>query len=101
MGFTVGENDSIQHPVFGDAGYYANIAETDWSWCPLVADFDQDGNKDIIFTNGFPKDITDKDFANYRADVGNIAGGYFTQYIIKKCVPIPRALCKQSLEWTN
>lgn len=25
------------------------------------------------------------------ADVGNIAGGYFTQYIIKKGVPIPRA----------
>ena len=66
MGFTVGENDSIQHPVFGDAGYFANIAETDWSWCPLVADFDQDGNKDIIFTNGFPKDITDRDFGTYR-----------------------------------
>ena len=29
--------------------------------------------KDALITNGFPKDITDKDFANYRADVGNLA----------------------------
>jgi len=66
MGNTVGQNDSIQHPVFGDVGYYANIAETDWSWSPLVADYDRDGNKDIVFTNGFPKDITDRDFGTYR-----------------------------------
>ena len=66
MGYTIGQKDSIHHPVFGDAGYFAGIAETDWSWCPLVADFDQDGKKDIIFTNGFPKDITDRDFGTYR-----------------------------------
>lgn len=66
MGPAVGANDSVLHPVFGDVGYYAGIAETDWSWCPLVADFDQDGNKDIIFTNGFPKDITDRDYITYR-----------------------------------
>jgi ASPIC and UnbV/FG-GAP-like repeat len=66
MGNTIKENDSIAHPVFGDIGFLANIAETDWSWCPLVADFDHDGNKDIIFTNGFPKDITDHDFMTFR-----------------------------------
>ena len=66
MGKMVGEEDSITHPVFSDVGFYAGIAETDWSWCPLVADFDHDGNKDIIFTNGFPKDITDHDFMAYR-----------------------------------
>src|SRR5690606_19743885 len=43
------------------------------SWSPLFADFDNDGYKDLVVTNGFPKDITDKDFANYRADLGNIA----------------------------
>jgi ASPIC and UnbV/FG-GAP-like repeat len=66
MGPSVKENDSIAHPVFSDIGFMANIAETDWSWCPLVADFNQDGNKDIVFTNGFPKDITDHDFITYR-----------------------------------
>lgn len=66
MGPTVGQQDTITHPVFGDAGYFAGIAETDWSWTPLVADLDNDGNKDIFFTNGFPKDITDRDFMTYR-----------------------------------
>lgn len=54
------------HPVFSDIGFYAGIAETDWSWTPLVADFDQDGFRDIIITNGFPKDVTDHDFLAFR-----------------------------------
>jgi ASPIC and UnbV/FG-GAP-like repeat len=66
QGPTIGQQDSIQHPVFADLGYLCGIAETDWSWTPLAADFDNDGNKDIIFTNGFPKDITDRDFMTYR-----------------------------------
>jgi len=66
LGQTIGQQDTILHPVFADAGYLAGIAETDWSWTPLVADFDNDGNKDIMFTNGFPKDITDRDFMTYR-----------------------------------
>jgi hypothetical protein len=66
LGHTIGQQDTISHPVFADAGYLAGIAETDWSWTPLAADFDNDGNKDILFTNGFPKDITDRDFMTYR-----------------------------------
>jgi len=66
MGPTVGEQDSIGHPIFGDIGFFSGIAETDWSWTPLVADYDNDGLRDIIFTNGFRKDITDHDFATYR-----------------------------------
>ncbi len=59
---------------FSEIGQLSGIYQTEWSWSPLFADFDNDGNKDLIITNGFPKDITDKDFANYRADVGNVAG---------------------------
>jgi ASPIC and UnbV/FG-GAP-like repeat len=59
-------NDSISHPVFSEISYYAGMAETDWSWTPLVADFDNDGNRDIIITNGFPKDVTDHDFIAFR-----------------------------------
>lgn len=66
MGNSVGRNDSLEHPVFSDIGFYAGVAETDWSWTPLVADFDNDGNRDLIVTNGFPKDITDHDFMVYR-----------------------------------
>ncbi len=60
------QNDSVGDPVFSEISFYAGIAETDWSWTPLVADFDNDGNRDIIVTNGFPKDVTDHDFVAFR-----------------------------------
>ncbi len=66
-------NGLDRHIKFSEIGQLAGIYQTEWSWSPLMADFDNDGNKDVLITNGFPKDITDKDFANYRADVGNIA----------------------------
>jgi ASPIC/UnbV protein/VCBS repeat protein len=59
-------NDSIGDPVFSEIGFYSGIAETDWSWTPLVVDFDNDGYRDIIVTNGYPRDVTDHDFMNYR-----------------------------------
>ncbi len=62
----VGPNDSIGAPVFSEIAFYSGIAETDWSWTPVVADFDNDGNRDIIITNGFPKDVTDHDFVGFR-----------------------------------
>ncbi len=58
---------------FSDIGQMAGIYQTEWSWSPLLADFDNDGWKDLLITNGFPKDVTDKDFANYRNEVGRIA----------------------------
>ena len=59
--------------IFSEISLLAGIAETDWSWTPLVADFDHDGYRDLIVTNGYPRDITDHDFVAYRADVGSIA----------------------------
>src|SRR5260221_12115989 len=59
---------------FSEIGELSGIYQTEWSWSPLFADFDNDGDKDLLVTNGFPKDSTDKDFANFRDDVGNVAG---------------------------
>ncbi|MES1222643.1 MAG: VCBS repeat-containing protein, partial [Bacteroidota bacterium] len=72
QGPTYGQMDSIQHPVFSDVGFFCGIAETDWSWTPLVADFDNDGKRDILFTNGFPKDITDHDFIMFRKHANDL-----------------------------
>jgi enediyne biosynthesis protein E4 len=58
---------------FSEIGMMAGVYQTDWSWSPLLVDIDNDGRKDLLVTNGFPRDITDKDFADYRADVGNVA----------------------------
>jgi ASPIC and UnbV/FG-GAP-like repeat len=73
QGPRVNANDSIGDPVFSDIGYYSGIEATDWSWTPLVADFDNDGYRDIIITNGYPKDVTDHDFINFRSHAINIA----------------------------
>ena len=66
QGSATGQNDSVGLPVFSEIGYYAGITATDWSWTPLLTDFDNDGYRDLIICNGFPKDITDHDFAMFR-----------------------------------
>ena len=78
QGPRVNLHDSIGDPVFSDVGFYAGISETDWSWCPLVADFDNDGFRDIVVTNGFPKDITDHDFITFRNEASSIASKSYT-----------------------
>ena len=78
QGPRVNQNDSVGDPVFSEVGYYAGIAETDWSWTPLVTDFDNDGFRDIIITNGFPKDITDHDFVSFRSQSYSVASKDYT-----------------------
>lgn len=68
QGVTIGQMDSIKNPIFSEIGFFAGVAETDWSWTPLVADYDDDGYRDILYTNGFPKDITDHDFITFRQE---------------------------------
>ena len=60
------QNDSIGNPAFSEIGFMSGVAQTDWSWTPLITDFDNDGYRDVIITNGFPKDLTDHDFMTYR-----------------------------------
>ncbi len=67
MGPRINASDSIGDPVFGDIGFYTGTAETDWSWNPSIADIDNDGNRDILITNGYPRDVTDHDFVAYKA----------------------------------
>ena len=54
------------HPTFSEISQFAGIQATDWSWSPLFADYDHDGDRDLLITNGFPKDITDLDFGLYQ-----------------------------------
>lgn len=59
-------NDSIGDPVFSEIAYFSGIAETDWSWSVLAVDVDNDDYRDILVSNGLPKDLTDMDFMSFR-----------------------------------
>ena len=48
--------------TFSEIGQLAGISNTDWSWAPLFADFDNDGWKDLFITNGYLRDYTNMDF---------------------------------------
>jgi len=48
--------------IFSEIGRLAGISQTDWSWSALFADFDNDGNKDIFISNGYPKAVNDQDY---------------------------------------
>ncbi len=66
-------NTPLGHPVFSEVSFMAGMYETDWSWCPLVADFDNDGLRDIVITNGLPRDVTDLDYISYdNGQVGSL-----------------------------
>ncbi|MHA4811072.1 VCBS repeat-containing protein [Flavitalea flava] len=70
QGPRVNGHDSIGPPIFSDISFYAGVAETDWSWNPSLADFDNDGFRDILITNGYPRDVTDHDFSAFRQEKG-------------------------------
>jgi hypothetical protein len=53
---------------FSDIAYYSGMAQTDWSWTPLIADYDNDGWKDVYVSNGLKRDITDWDYKNFVLD---------------------------------
>lgn len=63
-------NNSKQ-PFFSEIGQLSGISETDWSWSILMADFDNDGWKDVHITNGLAKDITNNDFLSFRYGQNN------------------------------
>jgi enediyne biosynthesis protein E4 len=51
---------------FSEVGQMMDVYHSEWSWSPLFADYDNDGDKDLIIANGFPKDLTDKDWTFYK-----------------------------------
>ena len=48
--------------LFSEVGQLAKVHATDWSWSPIIADFDNDGYKDIIVTNGQKRDVRNNDY---------------------------------------
>jgi hypothetical protein len=54
---------------FSDVALMAGISATDWSWSPLLADFDNDGNKDLFISSGIVKRPVDLDYVRFVSDL--------------------------------
>ena len=59
---------------FSEIGRLAGVHATDWSWSALLADFDNDGWKDIYVTNGIYQDLLDQDYINFYSNDPKIIG---------------------------
>jgi hypothetical protein len=53
---------------YSEVGQFSGVSNTDWSWAPLFADYDNDGWKDLFVTNGYLRDFTNMDFLKYMGD---------------------------------
>jgi hypothetical protein len=54
--------------TFSEVGQLSGLSNTDWSWAPLFADYNNDGWKDLFVTNGYTRDFTNMDFVKYMGD---------------------------------
>ena len=55
--------DAFGNHLFSEIGLYAGVIATEWSWAALLADYDNDGYRDLFVSNGYPRDVTDLDYA--------------------------------------
>ncbi|TNE60345.1 MAG: CRTAC1 family protein [Bacteroidetes bacterium] len=71
-----GRQDTGVGPVrYQEIGCLAGIEATEWSWSPLIADFNNDGWKDLFISAGVYRDLNDLDFFFYTADSLKKTGG--------------------------
>jgi hypothetical protein len=54
--------------TFSEIGQLAGVSNTDWSWAPLLADFNNDGHRDLFITNGYGRDMINMDFMKFYAN---------------------------------
>ncbi|MGG9962871.1 VCBS repeat-containing protein [Ferruginibacter sp. SUN106] len=58
-------------PFFSEIGRLSGIQATDWSWSVLLADFNNDGWKDMHITNGIGRDFINADFLEFSNNIFN------------------------------
>ncbi len=75
-------------PQFSEIGQLAGVSSTDWSWSSLLADFDDDGYKDLYITNGFWRDYSNLDFQSFTvANYINMHGPNASPYQLLDSIP--------------
>ncbi|HEY6899381.1 MAG TPA: VCBS repeat-containing protein [Puia sp.] len=64
-----GGGGEVPMPFFSEIGQLAGVSATDWSWSVLLADFDNDGWKDMHITNGIGRDFINSDFLDFSSSI--------------------------------
>jgi hypothetical protein len=88
-------NNGINHregrgqATFSEAGQLAGLSNTDWSWAPLLADYNNDGWKDLLVTNGYLRDFTNLDFIKYMNDYVQSKGRLKKEDVLELVHQIP------------
>ena len=59
---------NVSGQKFMDIGAMSGVAATDWSWSPLLADYDNDGVKDLFISNGIVHRPNNLDYVKFAAD---------------------------------
>jgi hypothetical protein len=72
---------------FSDIALYSGVAATDWSWSPLIADFNLDGINDIFISNGIKNRLNDLDYEKFLSNIN-----------VKFAISGSRALDKEILQ---
>ena len=71
--------------TFSEVGQLAGVHQNGVELFSAFCDFDNDGYLDLLVTNGFPKDVTDKDFGLYRSGP---AGGVSSLKMMLDSIPV-------------
>lgn len=51
--------------TFSEVACMSGVYKTDWSWSGLVADYDNDGQRDIYVTNGYRREVNNRDYFEF------------------------------------
>lgn len=100
---------------FSEVGNFMGTGQTEWSWAPLLADFDNDGFKDLYITNGYLRDTKDNDFkskvAEFKKQNGNVWNDEVFKYFMEiiKSSPVKNRIFQNqngrfqdvSSDWSN
>ena len=54
--------------TYSEIGQLAGISSTDWSWAAIIADYNNDGYQDLYVSNGYYRDMINRDFMKFYVD---------------------------------